>query len=223
MFLFALVNMALADSVSPDRPTASIGATTMAQSVGQLELGLTGQADFDVSPLMVNGLFRYGIGDSFEIRLDSSLGLDGSSLYLSPGVKWTAPAFVDAFDLGLALHPILPIERDFALFAMALANVSFDAFSLSINAGGGVETGGAVEFIPQASVVFGYQQGAFSPFIEVVSVLDNGFESTLGVGVIWSNSSLAFDIAAYVDPSELGEQNSAYQALMGFTYRFKGE
>jgi len=223
MVIFSFLGMSFAESVSPDRPTVSMSAKVLNPASGLFEFGVFGAGELTSPTLGMNALLRYGIGDGFEIRVDTAVDQHGDGLNLSPGVKWTAPKAMESLDLGVALHPVLPIGQDFAVKAAALANLGIESLSISVNAGGLIVMAGPTSFTPQGSLVLGYALGGFSPFLEVSGSIEDEIHPAFGGGMIWSNAQLALDFAAFYSPAHGVDSSPAYQGTIGCTYRFKGE
>ena len=222
MLLLSLIASGIAEAVSPDRPTVSMSAQVLDRAYGQIEAGVLGLGDLNESVFGGSVLISYGIGDDFEIRMDSFIDQHGQNLHLSPGVKWTAPSILPQAKLGLALHPVLPIGRDFSIHASVLSDLKWHALSMSINAGGLIEMADQTTFSPQVSAVLGYPIHHIAPFLEVIGRLNTEFETLFGGGFLWSNSQYAFDMAAFYTPPS-NSLSPHYQVTLGWTYRFRGE
>lgn len=224
--LFAVSLQAQENSIVADRPGLADGSTTMGAGTAQLETGVTFEEDGE-SLLTLPTLFRYGITNDFELRIESGvLGFTSGDSDWAPvavGFKWRLRE--EAVPLSL-LVSVQPPSGGGSLRADGLetsVRIVSDldlggGFSLTPNAGVSLVEGGDPVAVFAASVERG--TGNAVPFIDFeLSAGDGETSAIVDGGIAWIvNANTQLDFSGGVRVS--GSAYPDYFVGAGISRRF---
>ena len=125
LLLLFLAQFSIAQTISTDAPSVSAGASTVGKGIFQIETRLQyTRFDFGHSVQLPSNLFRFGIGNSFELRLTNGI---------TKGT-FTSPAAIP-FTLGFKAELMIKPEGNTQMaFLMSLNRPDFEAENYGGNA-----------------------------------------------------------------------------------------
>lgn len=198
LWFLAAVSSAVAGGLQTDRPSIAASAQTVPSQSFQIESGL--QMDLGlIDVLSLPATLRYGLTDTVELRLDTSLVEFGGRVYpptLGLGSKIN---FLDSeeMDVGLLVGTSIPYQGGpLVINAAGLLDMALGPVSGWANLGLA-----GTSFTGQLYMLGTYSLGAsmglagdYGLYAEHTGLLGGGgFNGLLQIGGGWSTTNLAFD------------------------------
>jgi hypothetical protein len=223
IWLLGLFSSAYAGGLQTDRPSNAYGALTVPSQAFQIESGV--QVDLRaVEVFSIPATLRYGLNDSVELRLDSTLVEFGGKVF-APGLGVGCKVnFLDAGDMatGLLVASSIPYQGGPPVITTAgLLDMELGPVSGWGNLGLlGTSVKGKLFLLGSYSIGASMDlQGGYRAYAEHTGSIGGGlFDGLLQLGGRWSTSNLAFD--GFYQTSMTGAGSHMLGA--GVSYRWGG-